>query len=635
MKSNKTLRILFCLMIFFGHVLADTDSLIVDTQFGPVQGEKSGAVYRFLGIPFAKPPVGELRWRAPQNPEYWAGVLNANEFPPECPQKAFEAGVPDSLTEIIGDEDCLYLNVWTPGIEDSSLPVMVYIHGGGNQMGSTSKAQDGALIYDGALLAERGDVVVVTIQYRLGALGFLVHPGLPEESENSVSGNYALLDQILALKWVQNNIAGFGGDPEKVMLFGESGGAVDVSLLLTSPLAAGLFQRALIQSGAAVAKDYSEAQTQGTEYAEKRGCGDGSPQEQITCLRSLPADSFVVDLTHPFEGGTVSQTWGGVVDGWVLPMDPLEALESGNFNHVPLVVGSNADETAITAPATITPEMTRAYFRLAVPKQFYDRLLELYPPGTTNRQAREAFIQATTDAQFTANARRIARGVAQNQDEPVWRYFFSHTLSGLSGLYGAYHGLELFFVFQTIDSTTYARDGKITNDDRSVATMMGQYWSRFAETGNPNQYDLTEWQEYNSVTDAYLDINVSAFRGTDLRTEKCDFWDQVMNVSTNINKTDGSKISENFTFVQNYPNPFNPTTRIEYILEKTNHVKLTVYNIAGQKIRTLINESQSSGKHSIVWDGRDDAGHLVRSGCYICHLRAGNQCMSIKMLYLK
>src|SRR3989338_5553659 len=227
----------------------------VTTEFGQIQGSMNGSVYQFLGIPFAKPPVDSLSWRAPQNPDAWPGILNTTIFPPVCPQKSFDQGGTNDT--IIGNEDCLYLNVWTPQISAQNLPVLVFIHGGGNQQGSTSEVNGGAQMYFGKNLAERGNAVLVTIQYRLGPLGFLVHPGLEPENANGTSGNYAVLDQVLALTWIQNNISNFGGDPNKVLVFGESAGGLNVGNLLTTPLANGLFQRAAIESAVPIISEYS------------------------------------------------------------------------------------------------------------------------------------------------------------------------------------------------------------------------------------------------------------------------------------------------------------------------------------------------------------------------------------------
>ena len=250
----------------------------MEIQSGKIQGQLNGNVYEFLGIPFAHPPVEGLRWKAPVFPGAWEGIKNTTEFAPLCPQKTFEQG--DTTATIQGDEDCLYLNIWTPTLDDNELPVMVFIHGGGNQQGGASQKVAGIYLYEGKNLAERGDVVVVTIQYRLGPLGFLVHPGLESESENGVSGNYAILDQILALKWVQNNISKFGGNPSNVTIFGESAGGVDVGDLLVSPLAEGLFHRAIIQSAVPVVDEYSNAKNEGIDFVNQF-ISSGTDEEKI------------------------------------------------------------------------------------------------------------------------------------------------------------------------------------------------------------------------------------------------------------------------------------------------------------------------------------------------------------------
>ena len=255
---RRTIYLLFAFSLF----LLKSQAQIVTISSGQIQGQMNGNIYEFLGIPFATPPVGDMRWKAPVEPDDWTEILNTTDFSPVCPQKKYEQG--DTTATMEGDEDCLYLNVWSPQLDAGDLPVMVFIHGGGNQQGGASQETGGTVMYDGKNLAERGNVVVVTIQYRLGPLGFLVHPGLDAENEEGISGNYGILDQILALKWVQKNISLFGGDPDKVMIFGESAGGVDVGDLLVSPLAAGLFSRAVIQSAAPVVSLYSDAKSHGS-----------------------------------------------------------------------------------------------------------------------------------------------------------------------------------------------------------------------------------------------------------------------------------------------------------------------------------------------------------------------------------
>ena len=346
----RTISVIVLLITFVVQINAQT----VDTQFGQIRGSINGNVYQFLGIPFAKPPVDSLRWKAPQNPDIKEGIKDATTFAPVCPQKKFTQG--ESTFTIEGDEDCLYLNIWTPDIGNNNLPVMVFIHGGGNQQGSASETAGSTLIYSGKNLAERENAVVVTIQYRLGPLGFLVHPGLEIENTNRVSGNYAVLDQILALTWIQSNIEYFGGDPKKVMIFGESAGGVNVGNLLTTPLANGLFQRACIQSAAPSINSYSDSKTKGIAFVDSFFT-TGTNIEKIAHLRSLSSDSLMHYETSPLEGGIVQGNWKPVVDNVIFKDFPTRILQSGNFNKVPLIIGSNADEMSLSAPQTVLPIM--------------------------------------------------------------------------------------------------------------------------------------------------------------------------------------------------------------------------------------------------------------------------------------
>ena len=338
------------IIVFSVSLFASLNAQVVDTQFGKISGRQNGNVYQFLGIPYAKPPVDSLRWKAPQNPEFWPGIIQTTDFAPVCPQKKFVQG--ETSFTIEGDEDCLYLNIWTPKIDNNNLPVMVFIHGGGNQQGSASEMAGGTLLYSGKNLAERGNVVVVTIQYRLGPLGFLVHPGLEPENSNHISGNYAVLDQILALKWIQNNIGLFGGDPAKVMIFGESAGGVNVGNLLTTNLAKGLFQRACIQSASPVINDYRDSKNKGIAYIDSF-ITTGSYIEKIAYMRKLPADSLLHFAVSPLQGGVVQMNWQPVVDNVVFEDFPKQVFQSGNYNNVPLIIGSNAEEMSLSAPQTV------------------------------------------------------------------------------------------------------------------------------------------------------------------------------------------------------------------------------------------------------------------------------------------
>lgn len=545
MKNAFTLLTVFIAL----HVNAQ----IVATQFGQVQGTLSGGVYSFLGIPFAKPPVDTLRWKVPQNPDSWAGVLNTTAFAPACAQINFNQG--DTAGTLKGDEDCLYLNVWTPQLSSANLPVLVFIHGGGNQQGSASEVQGGAVLYDGQNMAARGNAVIVTIQYRLGPLGYLVHPGLEAESANGKAGNYAVLDQILALKWVRNNIAKFGGDTTKTMIFGESAGGVNVSNLLTSPLATGLFQRACIQSAGPVINSYADSKNKGVAFVDSFTT-TGTDAQKVAYMRSLPADSLLRYAKSPLQGGIVQMNWQPVVDGVVFPDFPFVRIKAGNFNHVPVMVGSNSEEMGLSAPPVVTPGMVTALTNAYVPLAYRPQAQSLYPAGSSNTQARQSYVGMLTDAQFTTIARHTAQCVSDNQTEPVWRYFFTHkhTLAQLQQ-YGSYHGMELFYVFNNWENATLGTGPLFKPQDDSVQNVMLQYWVNFASTGNPNSAGLVTWPTYNSLTDCYLEIKATP-NGSQcgLRTAQTDLWDDITGFVACTNPVIGvSEVSDAHVAV--YPNP--------------------------------------------------------------------------------
>jgi para-nitrobenzyl esterase len=507
-----------------------SDTVSVTTEYGTVRGNRIAGVSSFLGIPFAKPPVGTLRWRAPVKPDNWSSI-GAFGFKPECPQMTFEQGSDSGI--YTGSEDCLHLNIWTPS-NALNRPVLVFIHGGANQQGAASSERDGLHMYDGTGLAYHENVIVVTIQYRLGPLGFLVHPGLEAENNDGTSGNYAILDQILALKWVKKNITAFGGDSSKVMVFGESAGALNTCALLVTPFAAGLFSRALVESGAATAGNYSQYKEYGIGFIRDTMKCKGSNAEMIQAARKLSPESIVASMKNPLAGGIVNSAWGPAVDGHIIPEQPLSAISAGRFNRVPVIMGTNADEMSVAAPATVTPSMVNLLMRASVPANLVNEGLNLYPPGTTNIEARKSYVGLLTDAQFTVSARRAAQAIV-SQNVSVYRYFFNHSFSGIQSALGAFHGIELFYVFRTLPLTkSYGLAGKITHDDSLVMNSMSRYWARFAETGNPNTPDLPVWPAYSTTEDPYLEIAPVCSSGKGLRKEKCDYWDKVYSARTAV-----------------------------------------------------------------------------------------------------
>ena len=489
---------------------AKPSKLVVDTDRGAVRGTSAEGVRTWKGIPFAAPPVGARRWRAPEPHDCWKGVVDANAFGARCPQL-------DGATAI-GAEDCLTLNVWRPDASTKPRAVMVFVHGGGHVQGSASQVTGGVMLYDGATLAAKGDVVVVTVQYRLGALGWLADDELGTTKQPA--GNYGLLDQMAALRWVQTNIDEFGGDPKRVLVFGESAGAVDTCLLVASPLARGLFSRALIESGACVASDATAADLAARKFQDAAGCTN--VPDVAACLRALPVDTVLHTVPSSVNLTTIGRPlYGPYVDGRVLPDAPLELLAAGKGNDVPVVVGSNQDETAVFVRGATTADSYAAQLTDTVGPALAQRILAQYPIDEYGTP-RAALIAATTDPRFTCTARRTVRALVEGQTEPVYRYFFTQSFSGgpLAAL-GAFHGAELFSVFGNLATATH----QPTAEETALSDTMIGYWSRFAATGNPNGGGAPQWPRATAGADPYqeLDATITAFDG--VRTAPCDFWD--------------------------------------------------------------------------------------------------------------
>ncbi len=556
----------------------------------------NGEVFEFLGIPFASPPVDSLRWRPPVPPDSWDEPYEALAFPPKCPQKKFDMG--DTSFTLVGQEDCLYLNVWSPDTS-ATLPVMVFIHGGGNQQGSSGEEVGGLVLYHGKHLSGRGNVVLVTIQYRLGPLGYLVHPGLETESADGISGNYGVLDQILALQWIRDNIAFFGGDPSNVTIFGESAGGVNVGNLLTTETASGLFHRAIIQSGTPLLGDYETARQEGIDFVDSFII-DGDDTEKIANMRKVDPDSLVAGLEHPTGGGKVQLAWQPVVDGRIFRDHPSAVFMTGNFNRIPLIVGSNADEMLPQVPPTVYPFMVSAILDSLVPQELLGEALEIYPPGSTGEEARESYARILTDAQFTVTARRTARCVSLNQAEPVWRYFFTHTHSPSIPIvsdWGSYHGMELLYLFNTWEDSPLAFGPWYTPQDDSVQNQMLTYWTNFAYTGNPNGDEMTVWPEYDAVNDCYLEIRATPVGDQcGLRTAESDLWDKAGGFegcagSTGTGSSFGWTPAREETAIRVYPNPAMDLIHLE-IDPAIKEFRVTIFNLRGEPVLSVANQRQ-------------------------------------------
>ena len=458
----------------------------VQTENGVLQGTSEDGLQVYRGIPFAAPPVGDLRWRAPQPARKWSGVRNADHFAPSCMQDA-------SPNPVLGapalnvSEDCLYLNVWTPASDaNAHLPVMVWIYGGGFSQGSTAIA-----LYGGEQLARHG-VVVVSVAYRVGPFGFLAHPALSAESGRHVSGNYGLLDQIAGLRWVKANIAAFGGDPRRVTIFGESAGGISVSMLAASPLAAGLFAGVISESGGSFGPTRSppqpgenvprlqDAERDGSAFAQALGA------HSAVEMRKLSASAIQRTLT------SAPRFWP-VLDGWVIPGDQYELYQAGRYNDTPILIGTNSDEGALF-PA---PDNREAYVTAVRERYgpFADRLLALYPASAANwvQSSRDL----TRDAAFGWHTWAWAHLQAETGKSKVFLYYFDHTpqrppQSPWKSAPGAVHSEEMIYVFEHLNQVALPW----TPTDQRLSAQMARYWTNFAKRGDPNEAGLPSWPAF-------------------------------------------------------------------------------------------------------------------------------------------
>ncbi len=452
----------------------------VKVESGWIQGTVQEDLMVFKGIPFAAPPVGDLRWQAPQPVQKWTGIKQTTEFAPAPVQ----GGNPPSGKS----EDCLYLNVWTPAKKAGErIPVLVWIHGGGFSFGSTAEP-----VYTGEKLAEKG-LVLVSIAYRVGQLGFLAHPELSAESFNKVSGNYGLLDMIAGLEWIQKNITAFGGNPDQVTIFGESAGGIAVSMLCASPLAKGLFHGAISQSGGSFGpprpttypgenlKLLEMAENEGLAYAEKAGVSS------IAGLRKIEADSLP-------GGWGMGSAWP-IIDGYVIPDDQHKSYASGKYNDVPVLIGYNSDEgasfTRVNTPEEYIDGVEKRYGKFA------DTLLKAYPAGEDNipKTARDL----ARDAAFGWHTWSWAHLQSRTGESKVFYYYFDqhpdYPEDSPRYGYGSPHGQDIAYVFMHLD----ASDPNISQSDLEISEAMGTYWTNFAKFGDPNGEGVPEWPAFSDV----------------------------------------------------------------------------------------------------------------------------------------
>lgn len=519
-----------------GHVeVADPEAETADGE--TLRGswlDGEGPVAVFKGMPYAAPPVDDGRWRPPEPVTLREGVQPAVDWGFACIQYPGNTDFYRDIAEVFGtdpalvpdfepmSEDCLYLNLWTTNLDGDDLqPVMVWIHGGSNVAGSGAEPP-----YDGANLARRG-AVVINFNYRLGVFGFLAHPALTAESVHGSSGNYALLDQIALLEWVQRNAPAFGGDPNRVTIFGESAGATDVSLLMASPLARGLFHRAIIQSGGyAVAANTSlaEAEAVGERLASVLGV-DG--EDAIESMRRVEAEELL-RITAESEIGRVNAP---VIDGWVLDDAPGRVFDRGDQAAVPLIAGFNADEW--TTMRRYWPDVTVEGLRDALAASYgelADRAIAVYP-AVTDEEASAAADEFQTDMYFACPARFIADRM-ERAGSSAYFYTFSRVAPSPGGeVLRAFHGAEVPYAFDTLANETWIPRNEV---DEALADMMADSWVRFAAMGDPNGGGAVQWPVYNAPNRKYMVFDDTVEIAAGVREEQCALFDELQRVRLGV-----------------------------------------------------------------------------------------------------
>lgn len=505
-------KIILCAVLLgsLGITAQKGNTAIVKTALGTIRGVNEGKVESFKGIPFAAPPIGEFRWRAPRPIAPWEGELDATEYGANCAQSGW-GGAPGTISEG-SSEDCLYLNIWKPANADTEakLPVMVWIHGGGFVGGSGSGAG-----IAGDEFAKK-DVILITINYRLGRLGHFAFPALSAEHPEEAKGSYAYMDQIAALKWVQDNVASFGGDAENVTIFGFSAGGVSVHSLMTIPDAKGLFQKAISESGGGrdgvltgrpireenASRFYPvSAETIGINFAKKQGI-EGTDAEALARLRALPVEK-IVDSGQESDGEGGPRIYSGpILDGELVVETAESAYNAGRQMQIPLIIGSNSAE--IGGGFVNNSKTKEELFSLF--GDYGEKAKVAYDPDGS-KEFEEVITKFNTDWVWGEPGRFVARAFAE-QGEPTFIYHFGFVPEPMKERmrYGAGHGSEVGYVFNNLD----ARWGnpETTPEDKKVAEIMNGYWVNFAKTGDPNGDGLPQWPVYSEKDGKIMDIQL-------------------------------------------------------------------------------------------------------------------------------
>ena len=503
------------------------DCTEVATESGPISGEANKNICMYKGVPFAAPPVGELRWALPQKHAAWSEPLQTVEYKGPCMQFPM---LGKSETTIEGVEDCLYLNVWQPKeASEKAMPVMVFLHGGGFMHGSGHMDP-----HDGLRLSAMGDVIVVTINYRLGPFGFMAHPALRDDQGRT--GNYGLYDQAAALQWVHDNIANFGGDPDNVTLFGESAGGMSVGMHLISPISKGLFHRAIIESGPILLLNRSvDSVAAAAENAAARaGCGD--PATAAQCLRALPAEEVVKKL----KGGIVFIT--DLSDK--IPLEPLYGTEfvpdtpykmfrDGKYADVPIIMGTNKDEASFFVQGRTIKTMED--YQREVDNNakklgdslgldlFSNDFLTFYDPANFD-SPKQAFSELVGDSGFNCSTRMLADLMAAN-GTTLYLYHFTKVPTPAMADWGAFHGAELPFVFGKF---AFLNMKFSTPSNKRASQKIIGLWSSFARDGVPSADDVPAWPKYNATTQPMMELDENMAVLENFKTDRCKVYENIL-----------------------------------------------------------------------------------------------------------
>jgi para-nitrobenzyl esterase len=490
---------------------------LVTTDHGQVQGSVADGVRLWLGIPYASPPTGPNRFLPPKPAAAWTSPIVANKPGAACPQLNFGGTLVDGSAE-----DCLYLNVWAPQADVKKAPVFVWIYGGGFTIGS-----GGDRMYDGENIVRQTGAVVVTFNYRLGALGWISHPDLATEEGVTTSPSQGFLDQQAALAWVHANIAAFGGDPDDVTIAGESAGGISVCTHLAAPASWPYFGRAIIESGVCFSSSLfttpQAANDQGTRLATALGCT--TPGSIMSCLRAAAPDKVISALpTREAEFGATGDTFGPVVDGKAIPMIPLDAIKAGQFAKVPTILGTNVNEGdlfmylwKVDMNASPSAADVRASLAVLFPPAQVDQIATKY---AVDADPPMGFSHIITDGVFACPTRRTARAIAAaGVNAYLYQFTYPYVVPAISGVVMS-HSFEIPLVF---------RNGflgaALSDADLALADQVDGYWFRFAKSGDPNDSSAVTWPAYTSSNDTNIVLDSTITTSTGLKKDACDFWD--------------------------------------------------------------------------------------------------------------